>query len=324
MTTIAERIDKRISSLEKKIDALSGSYLTNTAKRQREQRHRDDMKEKYRQYIQVLRFLSDKAGKENLTRLEQNLLTGAFYEDLLFLLASKRYHEERGLPPIEISHYSQTVGKRLQKGGIANAKQLNQALDAFGALIEQAVTPEDPRRAHIRDLTYRAQLMQRGDIQFTPAGLASKMVLAARLTPESRVLEPEAGIGSIADEAKKITPHVDCVERVCDFREILEYKGYRLLGDDFLEMEPQPVYDAVLMNPPFSDEYRHIQHAYEFLAPGGVLVSVGSDHIPHPPAGRKHQEFQDWLALHNHSVETTGAQFEMTSVNSCLLILPAK
>ena len=41
MANITEKIERQITALEGKIDALSGNYLTNTWKRQREQQERD-------------------------------------------------------------------------------------------------------------------------------------------------------------------------------------------------------------------------------------------------------------------------------------------
>lgn len=60
MANITEKIERRITALEGKIDALSGNYLTNTWKRQREQQERDRKKEMYRSQIQVLQLLKHK------------------------------------------------------------------------------------------------------------------------------------------------------------------------------------------------------------------------------------------------------------------------
>lgn len=45
---------------------------------------------------------------------------------------------------------------------------------------------------------------------------------------------------------------------------------------DFLTVEPDPVYDRVVMNPPFGRQadIKHVSHALKFLKPGGLLVSV--------------------------------------------------
>ena len=67
MANITEKIERRITVLEGKIDALSGNYLTNTWKRQREQQERDRKKEMYRSQIQVLQLLKHKSETDTLT-----------------------------------------------------------------------------------------------------------------------------------------------------------------------------------------------------------------------------------------------------------------
>lgn len=264
------------------------------------------------------------SGGKDSTAMEQGLLMGAFHEDLRGILARKKYCELHNfIHDIHFPILDEMQAKRLRKVGITDDAGLRAALSEYEALVEKATVPENPRVARIRDLTYQARLQQSGDIQFTLPGLVASMIEAAGLNAKSSVLEPEAGTGAIADEVRKITPNVDCIERVYDFRELLEIKGHRVIGHDFLLLDPRPQYDAVLMNPPFSDEYRHLQHACGFLKAGGTLVSVCSDHILHPPSGRKHMEFQTWLAEHDHYLEETHAQFEMTGVASVLLIIRA-
>ena len=88
-----------------------------------------------------------------------------------------------------------------------------------------------------------------------------------------------------------------------------------------LTLTPQPVYDAVLMNPPFSRECEHIQPAFQFLRPGGTLVSVCTGRVVSSEQ-RKFKEFQSWLAKHTHSVQKVqNIKFEMTGVSTMLLII---
>lgn len=322
MNTTATKIEKQVASLQSKIDGLSGPHLTNTPKRQREQRQRDTIIERYRLQIQTLQYLAEEVACRNLTPMEQGLLVGAFHEDLRGMLARKKYDELHNLSrEIHFPVQDAVRAKRLRKVGIADDASLRAALCEYEALVEKATVPENPRVARIRDLTYQAQFQQGGDIQFTPSELAARMVKTAGLEPGSYVLEPEAGTGAIADEAKKVTPNVDCIECVYNFRELLELKGHRVISHDFLLLDPRPRYDAVLMNPPFSDEYRHIQHAYGFLKLGGVLVSVCSNRVLHPVMGRKHQEFQEWLQNQDYRIEETGSRFEMTGAPTVLLTL---
>lgn len=322
MTNVMDKIEAQTASFQKKIDALSGNYLTNTWKRQQEQRGRDQQIGRYRLQMQVLQYLGEAAGCSELTPLEKAILVGSFHEDMRCMMECKKRAAEHNYPyELTFPERDEARAKRLRKAGIFDTLQLKEALAEYEQLVEKAVIPPNPHAARIRDLTFKARLHQSGDIQFTPAPLVVKMLTAANLNAESRVLEPEAGIGYIADEAKKMTPHVDCVEIGCDFRELLELKGHQLIGCDFLEQEQQPVYDAVLMNPPFSAEYDHIKHAYGFLKPGGVLVAVCSNRVAHPAAMRKDTAFQDWLSTVDYQLEKTGAKFEMTGVFSELLVI---
>lgn len=321
MPALTVRIDKQISGLSGKIKNLSGEYLTNTPKRQREQKERDRKIETYSAQINVLQYLQEKDLAEGLTPLEQALTTGAFYETMLLRSDSARYCREHGLSESDYPAEGMEDRKRLQRAGILNAEELQAAIMEFDALREKAVIPPDKRAAQIRDLTYKARMMQGGDIQFSPPELVEKLLAAASLTGESRVLEPEAGSGCIADAVKRITPHVDCVEFQYDLRELLELKGHYLIGDDFLELTPRPDYDAVLMNPPFSAECEHIRHAYDFLHPGGTLVSVCSARVASSSL-KKYQAFRDWLTEKTHSVQQMrNIKFEMTGAFPSLLII---
>jgi hypothetical protein len=60
-------------------------------------------------------------------------------------------------------------------------------------------------------------------------------------------------------------------------------------------MPAEPVYSAVLMNPPFFGTHwmEHVVHAYDFLAPDGTLVAV----LPISAdfgTSKKHETFRAW------------------------------
>ena len=80
------------------------------------------------------------------------------------------------------------------------------------------------------------------------------------------------------------------------------------------------VYDAVVMNPPFSEECEHIKRAFDFLRPGGSLVAVCSSSIQWKST-RKYEQFRDWLSEHTHSIDECGAKFEMTGVHTVVLVV---
>lgn len=320
MANITEKIERQITALEGKIDALSGNYLTNTWKRQREQQERDRKKEMYHSQIQVLQFLKQKSETDTLTLLEQNLTVAAFYEDMRCFSASKKYCKDNPYCKFQYPKPDDVRTKRLQKARITDTDELAAAVECFDTLLQSAVIPPDPNAIRLRDMLYRAKMYQKGDIQFTPPELAKELVALAGVRKDSRVLEPEAGIGNIADAAKEVTDHVDCIERMTDFCEILKLKKHNVIGNDLLTAETAPIYDAVVMNPPFSEECEHIKRAFDFLRPGGSLVAVCSSSIQWKST-RKYEQFRDWLSEHTHSIDECGAKFEMTGVHTVVLVV---
>lgn len=320
MANITEKIERQITALEGKIDALSGNYLTNTWKRQREQQERDRKKEMYHSQIQVLQFLKQKSETDTLTLLEQNLTVAAFYEDMRCFSASKKYCKDNPYCKFQYPKPDDVRTKRLQKAGITDTDELAAAVECFDTLLQSAVIPPDPNAIRLRDMLYRAKMYQKGDIQFTPPELAKELVALAGVRKDSRVLEPEAGIGNIADAAKEVTDHVDCIERMTDFCEILKLKKHNVIGNDLLTAETAPIYDAVVMNPPFSEECEHIKRAFDFLRPGGSLVAVCSSSFQWKST-RKYEQFRDWLSEHTHSIDECGAKFEMTGVHTVVLVV---
>ena len=320
MANITEKIERQITALEGKIDALSGNYLTNTWKRQREQQERDRKKEMYRSQIQVLQLLKHKSETDTLTLLEQTLTVAAFYEDMRCFSASKKYCKDNPYCKFQYPKPDDVRTKRLQKAGITDTDELAAAVECFDTLLQSAVIPPDPNAIRLRDMLYRAKMYQKGDIQFTPPELAKELVALAGVRKDSRVLEPEAGIGNIADAAKEVTDHVDCIERMTDFCEILKLKKHNVIGNDLLTAETAPIYDAVVMNPPFSEECEHIKRAFDFLRPGGSLVAVCSSSIQWKST-RKYEQFRDWLSEHTHSIDECGAKFEMTGVHTVVLVV---
>lgn len=91
------------------------------------------------------------------------------------------------------------------------------------------------------------------------------------------VLEPSAGIGSIAEVAREYgAGEIICFEVVPRLCKVLEMKGFSPVPDDFLTCSPVPGFDYVLMNPPYENNQAidHVMHAYKFLCDGGRLLAV--------------------------------------------------
>lgn len=112
---------------------------------------------------------------------------------------------------------------------------------------------------------------------YSPPAVADAVIAAADLEEGLVVLEPSAGRGALAARAYFADCEVDCIEIDPRSAQILCSMPYRkVVEGDFLEQEPWPVYDRVVMNPPFAKgaDIRHVMHAAKFLKPGGRLVAV--------------------------------------------------
>jgi len=119
----------------------------------------------------------------------------------------------------------------------------------------------------------------------TPRAVLDRMSawVPAYLPDETRVLEPSAGTGVIAQWLRDGYPQaqIECCELNYALAEGLARAGFKIVPDglnsDFLEYRPGPFYGLIVANPLFSREIEHVRHMYECLAPGGQLVSVMSE-----------------------------------------------
>lgn len=131
----------------------------------------------------------------------------------------------------------------------------------------------------------------------TPPALARILIKEAQLCSESIVLEPEAGVGGLADICAETVPKQNIIcyeiqERNCIK---LRAKGYTVEAVDFLTVEPVERFTNVLMNPPFRNQadIDHVTHALKFLKPGGTLHAIMGAGITF----RKNRKTMDFLAL---------------------------
>jgi predicted RNA methylase len=127
-------------------------------------------------------------------------------------------------------------------------------------------------------------LVPKDDFEFfpTPPEVVERLLEIADIRDGMLVLEPSAGQGAIAKAVHGAAEGVmlDMYELMPANNDALHALNLSLSGIgepcDFLTVEPKPIYDRVVMNPPFGRQadIRHVQHALKFLKPGGLLVSV--------------------------------------------------
>lgn len=189
---------------------------------------------------------------------------------------------------------------RLRRMGITNTMQLQDALREFLEYREGARAEDPIKKAE------RAIIGQKVGLDFfpTPMATATRMAALARIKKGDRVLEPSAGNGNLADAAKAAGGEVDVVEMSSQLRDILQAKGYSIVGHDFETFQPEEKYDAIVMNPPFSDrrDSAHIQRAFGMLKAGGHLVAIAGEGVFFG-SDAKAKQFQQWL-------EQVGAEVE--------------
>ncbi|MET8680966.1 SAM-dependent methyltransferase [Streptomyces sp. NPDC004647] len=113
-----------------------------------------------------------------------------------------------------------------------------------------------------------------------------------------QVLEPSAGHGVLAAEGAARGCVMDCYEIENHRAADITLAGIaRHVGTaDFLPVPARPVYDAVVMYPPYRRNLavEHVLHAHRFLRPGGVLAALVSLGIENA-AGPRGREFRDLL-----------------------------
>lgn len=106
----------------------------------------------------------------------------------------------------------------------------------------------------------------------TPKEVIEKMLLGADVYNKV-ILEPSAGKGDIVDFLQENgAKEVIACEANHDLAKVVSSKC-NLLKEDFLEVQSDEVshLDMIIMNPPFSDDCKHILHAFE-VAPGGCEI----------------------------------------------------
>ena len=98
-----------------------------------------------------------------------------------------------------------------------------------------------------------------------------------------------------------------------DLQQALTWQGFNLIGNDFLASIPQPIYNRVLANPPFSSNgvAKHTQHAFKFLKPGGRLVTLAHHYSLKPSCSD--QQFFAWLKQHKARFLNLGRAFETSN-----------
>lgn len=140
---------------------------------------------------------------------------------------------------------------------------------------------DEPCYALIENAVDTGTFVRPGDMGWFPTQppIVEIVIDEARISEGMLVLEPEVGEGAIALAAAAQGAIITAYE--IDARRA--GKAEKALGTpvgirDFLTVVPEPVFDRVVMNPPFAQraDVKHVLHAMKFLTPGGRLVAIMS------------------------------------------------
>lgn len=173
------------------------------------------------------------------------------------------------------------------------------------------------------------------DFYPTPRAVASKML--KKISKDAiHFLEPSAGKGDLATAIIKegeFSGHwgggrsknrVDVIEASPDLVEILKSReGVSVVGYDWLTYAGVSYYDAIVMNPPFSQGAKHLLKAWDFLHAGEIVCLLNQETIDNP-CTEERKRLAAIIAEHGN-VESLGPCFSKaersTDVNVAMVYL---
>lgn len=158
---------------------------------------------------------------------------------------------------------------------------------------------------------------------FSPLDVVEALVDHGDIEPGLDVLEPSSGAGAIALYLHKLGCQVRAIELDPQLAEVTRAAGVPTMVQDFLTVTPTPIFDRVVMNPPFTkrQEAAHVLHALGFLKPEGRLVSVMSAGIEFRQDGMYEALRQEIKARGGYIERLPAQAFRVsgTDVQTCLV-----
>jgi hypothetical protein len=169
----------------------------------------------------------------------------------------------------------------------------------------------------------------------TPDDIANQAAAKLRIRAGWKLLEPSAGKGALVRAALRQEPdlhvfgyEIDAKRHAALMSSPPFYPSGRCGNDDFLSVEPTPVFDGVLMNSPFAGQadIKHVTHAMKFLKPDGRLVAIMSNGIVFR-TNKATVEFRELMERHGGEITRLpeGAFKESgTGVNTVMVAMDAR
>jgi len=156
----------------------------------------------------------------------------------------------------------------------------------------------------------------------TPDTLAKTVVDKADIKAGDKVLEPSAGEAGIAKHIPE-SASLDVVEFMEENRNFLIKEGYNVIGEDFLKVEGEEVYDKIVANPPFTknQDIKHLYNMLKLLKSGGRVVCIMSTSWVKGSL-TIHKEFRDKLKeLKAQVSEIEQGEFKYSGTNIATMLV---
>jgi predicted RNA methylase len=154
----------------------------------------------------------------------------------------------------------------------------------------------------------------------TPQPIADRMAyLIDDVGRNARILEPSAGRGALIKAVQRAVQYsikpVEFCETQIEFHPSLSELGAACAARDFEQFNPGPLYDAIIMNPPYRNRAaeKHVDHAWDCLKPGGKIVAL---------VGTSAAEWiDDEFSGHVFEREVFAKGFSETSITTVLFLI---
>lgn len=294
---LAEKLEKLATGMQKTIDNKLNPAIGQQNITARRSKIAAGMREEGRQLEVVQRWL------EGLAQCHRNGTCPAQFaginnrKQLMDLALIYQWHRDEPLFLEECFVRNYGIVDRLLQFGIESKDEAIAAVEVLESLDTSPRIEIDHAVEMAQNLRRQAIYQKVPDFFPTPAGMIERMIEIANIESWHRVLDPSAGGGDICLAVRNLgVQTVECFEVNSDLVQALTLLGFPPLARDFLNATPRPIYDRILMNPPYcKDAYiEHVRNAYHWLFPGGELVAV----LPNgyrDSSIKKRREFADWL-----------------------------
>lgn len=156
---------------------------------------------------------------------------------------------------------------------------------------------------------------ENSDLYPTPKNIIDKMLFDLDFSMIKSILESSAGKGDIVEALKKKEEirqygynkyqfDIDCIEADQNLQHILKGKGFRVVYNDFLTYDTMKEYDAIIMNPPFSNGCKHLLKALDMQKRnGGAVICLLNAETLKNPCTNERMDLQRKLTEYNAKIE---------------------